>query len=509
MKKCLVILSLLLAVAGVRAALPEPDLIAQIHFAGAQKISAAAHFAAFTNQFCSAEAVALRAQTANKLAAWLPGWLQTNVGATVPGGAAKLRPLFDDLQTAEWFLEARAAANERPEVALAIKLDAARAQLWQANLKPFFPAASFTSSGGWLIFDAGTGAKKINDRLAQKISAPPNGWCSADVNWPRLAQWYPKLKELGLPETQFAVSAPDDNLLINGKFFFPENLALNLENWRVPTNTLHSPFDSFTAVRGFSAWLKSQPWAEPLALAPEPNQLFVWALPQIPFQTFAAVPVPDAAGALAQANARLLPIFTGTNGARNFLMPFTLNLTNNEITWTGVPFVAPFLQAVKEPAGQFLFGGFFPNMPGRRSLPPELFERLAAKNLVYYHWEITAQRLGDRFDLLPQLTQLGLMLTNRKQLDSLTPAGEWAKKIGPTLGNSVTEITQTGPAEMTFTRKAPGVLTAGEMLALANWLEADNFPGCDLKLPPRQPRRPHPKPPGTPPAAAPAPAPAH
>jgi len=509
MKKLIVLLALVVVAVGVRAALPQPDLVAQIHFAGAQKFSAAASAAAFTNEFCSAEAVALRAQTADKLSGWLAGWLQKNVGVAVPDGAAKLRPLFDDLQKSEWFLEARAAANGPPDVAIAIQLDPARAQLWQSNLKPFFPAASFKSSGGWLVFDSGTGAPKIGDGLAQKISAPPTGWLTLDVNWPRLAQWYPKLKELGLPETQFAVTAPDANLMINGRFFFPENLALNLENWRVPTNTLHQPFDSFTAVRGFAAWLKSQPWAQPLEISPEPNQLFVWALPQIPFQTFAAVPVPDAANALTQAYARALPIFTGTNAAKTFLMPFTLTLTNNEITWTGVPFISPFLQALKEPAGQYLFGGFFPNLPGRGSLPPELFERLAVKNLVYYHWEITAERLGDKFDLLPQLTQLGLMLTDRKQLDGLSTAGQWAKKIGPTLGNSVTEITQTGPAEMTFTRKAPGVFTAGEMLALANWLEADNFPGCDLKVPPRLPRRLHPKPPGTPPAAAPAPAPAH
>jgi hypothetical protein len=59
--------------------------------------------------------------------------------------------------------------------------------------------------------------------------------------------------------------------------------------------------------------------------------------------------------------------------------------------------------------------------------------------------------------------------------------------VGPTLGNSVTEITQTAPNELTFMRKAPGGLTAVELFALASWLEAPNFPGCDLQLPP--PRR--------------------
>ncbi len=138
---------------------------------------------------------------------------------------------------------------------------------------------------------------KLGDRLAQKISAPPAGWLDLDVNWPRLAQWYPELKKLGLPETQFTVTAPDDDFRINGKFFFPENLSLNLENWRVPTNTVHQPFNSFTAVRGFAAWFQSQAWAQPYQITPAPNQLFVWSLPQMPFQTFAAIPVPDAGSA--------------------------------------------------------------------------------------------------------------------------------------------------------------------------------------------------------------------
>jgi hypothetical protein len=130
---------------------------------------------------------------------------------------------------------------------------------------------------------------------------PRTGWLEVDVNWPRLAQWYPKLKEFGLPETQFTVTAPDADFRINGKFWFPENLALNLEPWRVPTNTLHQPFNSFTAVRGFASWFQSQPWAQPYQISPVPNQLFVWALPSFPFQTFAAIPVPDATDTVAQA----------------------------------------------------------------------------------------------------------------------------------------------------------------------------------------------------------------
>jgi hypothetical protein len=508
MKKLILFFTMALAAEAVRAALPQPDLIAQIHFAGAQKISTDTNSAAFTNEFCSAEALALRAQTADKLSVWLAGWLAGNGGTAMPDGAAKLHPLLDDLQTAEWFFEARAAANGRPEAALAIQLDPARARLWQANLKAFFPAASFQSSGAWLIFDSGTGPQKLGASLAQKIAAPPAGWCSADVSWPRLAQWYPKLKALGLPETQLRVTAAEANFHIDGKFFFPENLALNFEPWRVPTNSLHQPFVSFTAARGFAGWLAGQGWAQPLALRPPANQIFVWALPQIPFQTFAAVPVPDAAAALRQVYAQLNPVVTNASAQGGLISPATLELTTNEIGFRGLPFIAPYLRSVTEPAGQFLLAGGFPNPPRGKPLPPELFTRLATPNLVFYHWEITAERLGAKFDVLPQFTQLGLMLTRHRQLAAESRSFKWMQKISPALGNTVTEITQTGPAEMTFSRKAPGGLTAAELLALANWMEAPNFPGCDLSLParPKQFKRPHLPLSGTP-APAPVPAP--
>ncbi|HEY2328874.1 MAG TPA: hypothetical protein VGI63_03565 [Verrucomicrobiae bacterium] len=502
MKKLIALFTPLLAAVAVRAALPQPDLIAQIHFAGAQKISAAANAAAFTNEFCSAEALALRKQTADKLSVWLSGWLQKNLGAVVPDGAAKLRPLFDDLQKSEWFLEARAVANGKPEMALAIKLEAGRAQLWQANLKPFFAAAGFKSTGGWLVFDSGPGAPPLGDRLAREISQADSVWFFVDVNWPRLAQWYPQLKELGLPETQFHVAAPDASLHIDGKFFFPENLSLNLEPWRVPTNTLHQPFISLTAVRGFSAWLKSQAWAQPYGLAPTPNQFFVWALPGVPYQTFAAIPAADAVDSLAQARARLQPVFDSQNKSGNFISHFTLEqTTNTEVSLQGMPFISPFLRAIRSPAGQFLLAGAFPNTPRSKPLPADLFRRLAEKNLVFYHWEITAERLP----LALNLSQLGLMLTSHRQLGGDSAAMKWIQKIAPTLGNTVTEITQTAPDQLVFTRSAPGGFTAMELLALGNWLEAPSFPGCDLKLPPRPAKfkRPHPAP-----MAAPAPVPA-
>ena len=265
-----------------------------------------------------------------------------------------------------------------------------------------------------------------------------------------------------------------------GKFIFPQPLALSLEPWRMPTNTIHGPFVSFTAVRGFAPWLEKQGWAQPFEIQPLPNQAFVWALAQIPFQTFVAVPVENATNTIQQIGTRLT-VGLHTNLQNPFLPSFTVTTNDNKIAWRGIPFIAPVLQPVREPEGDFLLAGLFPNSPNSSPFPPELLAQLDRTNLIFYHWEITAERLPE----VRSLSQLAFLLTGRPQLGAQSAAAKWLDRIGPTLGNTVTEITQTAPDEWTFKRKAPGGLTALELVALANWLETTNFPCYDLRLSPR------------------------
>ena len=136
------------------------------------------------------------------------------------------------MEQSEWFFESRLEPNGKVDAALAIKLSADHAKLWQANLKSFFPLATFKYATGWLYFDAGTGTQKLSDGLAQKTSTPDAAWLSLDVNWPRLARWHPQLRELALPETKLQLTAQGSDLHLDGKLFFPENLALNLEPTR-------------------------------------------------------------------------------------------------------------------------------------------------------------------------------------------------------------------------------------------------------------------------------------
>ena len=81
----------------------------------------------------------------------------------------------------------------------------------------------------------------------------------------------------------------------------------------------------------------------------------------------------------------------------------------------------------------FLVGGFFPNVGQSRRLPrQELSAALSPPNLVYYHWEVTGERLKE----LPQLSQLVLLLTQHQQLDGQSVAAKWLDRIGPALGHA-------------------------------------------------------------------------
>jgi hypothetical protein len=513
MKKLFLFLAVLIGAVAVQAA-PSADLMARIHFLGAEKISAAADSAAFTNEFCSAEALALESQTLDKLSRAPYAWFKSKIAAGTGDGSALLRPLLDDFLKSEWVFEMRDAANGSPEYALAIRLSNERERVWEKNLQTLLQnwtgigisqdrlgfwwlkkheppnLFQFERNGDWVVVDCGQDKLQLSDQILEfpvvKHLEEVN-WLTADLNWPRLAQLFPALAKFDFPKIQMQAIGRGGDLHLDGKLISPQPFALTLDKWRLPTNTIHQPFISFTAARGIAPWLQRQSWAQPFLISPVPNQIFIWALPQIPFQTFAAVPVPDADAALVQLHDRLA--VSPVEPQDQFFMPLHMSMTNHEISWTGVPFAAPFARALRSPAGDFLFAGLFPNLPRSKPLPPELFTALAPANLVYYHWEITAERLK----LLLQPVQLAFVLSRHKQFDGESVAAKWLDRVGPALGNTITEITQTAPDELTFTRKAPGGLTGVELFALANWLEAANFPGCDLRLPPSR-IRPHPQP---------------
>ncbi|HTR43366.1 MAG TPA: hypothetical protein VMH87_17275 [Pseudomonadales bacterium] len=484
------------------AAAPPADVIAQIHFIGGDNISGNnANYPTFRDEFCSPQAHALQSQTLDKLS-HAPGvWFKDKLPTSAGDGSAQLRPLLDDFLKSEWIFEMREAPGS-PEYALAIHLDPSRAQLWQSNLRNLLQSWTkitardipggwelkkdlppnlfrFVRVGDWVVIGCGQNELPLADKWSKGGTIPKGGtdWLDANVNWPRLAELFPAFARFDFPAIKMQVTGKDGNMQLNGTFDLSRPLP-PLEKWRMPVSLIHDPLTSFIAAQGLGPWLRNQSWARTLNLSPEPNQFFIWSLGMSPLQTFLAVPVPNSTNALAQVGQNLS---ADLDWQSPLLSPFKLVRTPYRVALQGTPFAAPEVFAMHQPEGDFLFADVFPNVPRGKAPPSQLMQALSQQGLVYYDWEVTSERLRD----LPQLTQLALMLSRHRQLAANSAASQWLNLMGPTLGPSITQITEAGPQRLLFMRSAPAGLTAIELIALANWLEAPNFPGCDLRLTPR------------------------
>ena len=527
------------------AALSPANAVVRIHFAGTANISSDTNSIAFTNIFCCSPALTLESQALDKLSRAPATWFKDKLPTSAVDGSALLRPLLDDFLRSEWVFELRdATSSPSPEYVLAIRLNDTRAQLWQTNLRTLLEswtkikAQDITNglangwelkkdlppnlfrivhASGWLVIGCGQDELPLTDYWARSGGYLPEdetNWASAKVNWPRLAEIFPAFARFDLPAMKLQTVGQGGTLFTTGTFELSQPLP-PLGQWQIPTNLIYQPLTSFTAMRGFAPWLERQPWAKRLQLLPEPDQAFIWSLGSYPLQTFLAIPVTNSVSALAQLGQNLADT---NNWEKGLLNTFILDRKTNRISLDHVPFAGPEVQALKEPSGDFLFADVFPNPPRTNTAPPGLIQAVNRPNLVAYHWEFTGERLKE----LPQITQLALLLTRHRQLRRNSPSIQWFKQIGPALGQSITEVMQTGPTELSFQRSATTGFTAFELIALGNWLENPGFPGLDLSLPqsyllpappspqpkPNHPPAPHPSQPKPKLSPAPAPVPA-
>src|SRR5207244_3782582 len=109
-----------------------------------------------------------------------------------------------------------------------------------------------------------------------------------------------------LPMLSVTAIGDGTNVLTRGKLTFSEPLSLELEPWTIPTNLVSSPLVSFTAIRGFASLVAPLKAWKDLHSEPAPNQIFIWAAPGMPAQTYFAVPHRDASNLVSKINRQVL-----------------------------------------------------------------------------------------------------------------------------------------------------------------------------------------------------------
>jgi len=491
------------------------------HWAGIKELATNTSAAGFMKIWRLPETEVLKSQTLDKLSAAPWRLASTNRPAITNWAGFKreyplalmLRPLLDDLVEEEWFLEGRERTDHSPEAALAIRLEPGRSGIWETNLASVLEKATgahrvpnqtgeghawrisgkstampslvrqveFTRAGGWTVVAFGNQQNQSLSNFLRRIQigqsplkvATNTSWLETTFDLRRAS----RVLGLGLdlpadwPAISLTFNGDGPNVLTHGVFSFAKPLPFQVEPWIIPTDLVHEPIHSFTAVQGVQHWLSSWPWWEHADPASTPNQVFAWGQAGSPFLDYAAVPLADAHKAMAKVGPALIESFNPTL-VSNRMGKWEKSANSDGVEWHA-PVISPFVQSIAAKEGNFLLGGLSPFGLTNGAPPVGTFKELLGQaNAVYYSREITGPRVEAWF----YIGQIFRVILRRVQLPAEARSVAWLKAIAPQLGNSTTLVTKTGPNTLALSRESTLGLTGFEMRVLADWLESEEFP---------------------------------
>jgi len=498
----------------------ENEPVLSLRWIGMKRLSAEPSAAGFMRVWRLPESERLKAQTLDKLA--LAPWhiLDTNSSPAVTNfaalvkqnhGAALLRPLLDDLVQNECYVEVRGAQPGASQLALAIRMDPARAGAWQSNLAGVFSSFSgartvappggtnagwqiqFTSAGApptarqaqltrageWTVLGVGTGQNAAFSGLlgrvqgGQPATAVANDWLQTVFDLRRLAQtldWGWDLPE-EWPKAVLNFTGDSTNTLMTGQLIFAKPLQFEIEKWNIPTNLIREPLHGFTAAQGLQRWISSVPFWKGLNVSSAPNQIFTWSQSPSPFLGYAASPMADAKNVMAKLGPKIMDSMNPTLAAnRSGKWEHATNFDG--IVWRA-PVITPFVDSITLPEGRFLCVGLAP-LGLTNGLPPAgtIKDLVTHTNVIYFDREVT----GPRIEAWMFLSQLSRIIFRRGQMTSDACATAWLRSAGLLLGASRTTITKSNATTLYINRASTIGLTGLELHLLGDWLESPQFP---------------------------------
>lgn len=530
------------------ASQPSPEVVrtvVRLHWLGKKRLGAESNATNFMAIWNLPESAKLEAQTLDRLAT-APWRLFASTASLSNAPTARLRPLLDDLVQEESYLEVQAVTNQPVALALALRLDAARAALWQTNLpiilKSVFASArvlsaeasdfrlqtsdlsfSLSRSGDWTLLSfsrASNAAPSILASFRDRIAAtqtpcPPrttNFWLEADLD---LRAFGLPASALGLqpslstrenlPELKLTLIGDGQNVRTRGELSFPSPLSIPLPAWNLPTNLVREPLISFAAVRGLRGLLAARAVPSWLGLAEWPDQYYSWGRSGPPLQIYAAFPTPNSANDFSQiahpiADWIRAHLPTKDYGAVTFATNSAL------LNWDGLHFGLPSLRVVTNVNTDFILLSLAAFQLARTNqLPTPLIERITGEsNLVTLAWEFTGERLS-QWRYFDDASRMTFDAARRPRVNPYMASIEWIAMVMTNLQHSITEVQLAGPNRLALTRKSTVGLTGWEINVLANWLELPQFPAGFQTLfatnpaPPIVRRKVSPNPPPSPP----------
>lgn len=506
-----------------------------VHWVGKQRLAQDTNAAYQMEIWKLPESGRLETQTLDKLARALPALLGSTATNAVLGLVPLVRPLLEDLVQQESYFELRAAAGSPRELTLAVRLPADRAGLWRTNLAAFAEGLTgaktnpsslpsgwqarraqppltlqFAQAGEWTLvgFSAENSPVFADFSRRYATNAAPLAqtnlvWVELDADLGHFFQASFIDSAPRLPSLHLTLTGDGHNVRTRGELTFAQPLSAGLAAWSVPTNLIHDPLISFTAIRGFQDWLASSRLWQTLVGGSAPQQIYFWGVHGLPFETYAAAVWPGSSNRFFLASENLMhrmnAVLTNDWGEVTRL-PGT-----NGIVWTSNPFLKAHLRHDVGPAGEVVSAGFFELPEKGRPMPEDLTAQfLPRTNLLYYDWEITEARV---FTWI-QVPSFLRMVFKKAQLHEETAGLKWLLAAMPKLGNAGTTLQLVDPHRLVLSRSSSVGLTGAELQLLMDWLESPAFPrGLHTFEAPARPPHPRtrttspgvePPPPGTP-----------
>jgi hypothetical protein len=501
----------------------QNDPVLSLHWAGMKRLSVEPSAAGFMRIWRLPETEKLKARTLDKLALapWqAPGTNQTriitNYAALVQQNhaASLLRPLLEDVVQDECYVEIRGAEPSPAQVAVAIHLDAKRAAAWETELagvfgsnsnshskaasggtnvgwqiqytnrlaaRPVIKQAQLARFGDWTVIGFGPAQNAAFTDLSTRAqhnqfsspAAATKDWLQTTFDLRRLCKaldWDLDLPE-EWPRAALNFSGNGSNVLTGGKLTFSKPLQAPVEAWNVPTNLIHEPVQSLTAVQGIGPWLASTRWWRDAHPAETPNQVFWWAQSGSPFLDYAAAPL-QSASTMSKLGAAIMNSMNPTLSS-NRMGSWERVPGSDAVVWTRAPIIKPFAGTIETGSKRFLFAGVSPQAITNTPPPMATINDLkSSQNVVFFDREIT----GPRVEAWMFMSQLLRIILRREQLPEGALTVAWLKAAGPSFGPASTTLTRTSSTELAVSRSSTIGLNSIELHLLADWLESPAFP---------------------------------
>jgi hypothetical protein len=448
------------------------------------------------------ETAATRGHFAQKLAAAATDIWKDELPADATAQPELLRPIIEDLTTAESLIEIQGPMG-KTETLIAAQLTDERARLWNTNLAQLARAwklgtpAAVTVDGvaGWSVRRAAGGTLQHfrsgqwtivhlgSDRpptlstslqAAVKSGRPlaaSTNLLELQADLPGLKKWVPLFGQFPLPPIQLKMVGRGEDVRTEMRLMYARPIPWKFEPWQIPTNVISDPLMSFTVGQGTRAFFEKFPNISAAGLS-IPNQFCAWGVYHDYNHTFFAAPQPGFSNKLAQLVPSMpdliKPYFDTPIGK------FTYAPNRGELVWAGgMPGVTPTLEPIISGGQEFMYFRLFPLTVRRVPPPSELFAQLEGRtNLLYYDWELSSNRVVQA----RQLYQLASMFDLHPPITREAPSQKWLDAVAPKLGNAVTEVTMVSPQELSFVRKSQLGLTGFELATISAWLESPAFP---------------------------------